>query len=104
MRHKNGNCLPVGGFCTAVDDIYCQIAKNAYADGLIDGVRLEQMATDDSEPVRHGHWKHVGADGSDNNVWMCSACGKEFELDAPKSEYEMNYCPNCGARMDEVNE
>jgi hypothetical protein len=23
-RHKNGNCLSVGGFCTSVNDIYCK--------------------------------------------------------------------------------
>ena len=24
FRHENGNCLKVGGFCTAVDDKYCE--------------------------------------------------------------------------------
>lgn len=26
-RHENGNCLVVGGFCTAVDDKYCLCEK-----------------------------------------------------------------------------
>lgn len=26
-RHDNGNCLRVGGFCTAVDDKYCEKRK-----------------------------------------------------------------------------
>ena len=26
-RHESGNCLPVGGFCTAVSDEYCEEAR-----------------------------------------------------------------------------
>lgn len=29
MRHKNGNCLPAGGFCTASKNI-CEALHNAY--------------------------------------------------------------------------
>lgn len=30
MRHENGNCLPCGGFCTAVIDPICEAMHNAY--------------------------------------------------------------------------
>lgn len=33
MRHKNGNCLPAGGFCTAVNDPICEALHNAYQCG-----------------------------------------------------------------------
>ena len=33
MRHENGNCLAVGGFCTAVNDEICQGLHNAYEMG-----------------------------------------------------------------------
>lgn len=34
MRHKgNGNCLPFGGFCTAVCDPICEGLHNAYDKG-----------------------------------------------------------------------
>ena len=36
MRATNGNCLPVGGFCTAVPDINCAIAHQAYGQGFLD--------------------------------------------------------------------
>lgn len=36
MRANNGNCLPVGGFCTAVSDVYCEIAHQAYGQGFLD--------------------------------------------------------------------
>ena len=30
MRHENGNCLAIGGFCLAVNDEICQGLHNAY--------------------------------------------------------------------------
>lgn len=33
MRHENGNCLPVGGFCTAVNDTICAAIHQAYEKG-----------------------------------------------------------------------
>ncbi len=33
MRHKNGNCLPCGGFCTAVNDEICGALHEAYSMG-----------------------------------------------------------------------
>ena len=45
----------------------------------------------DVAPVRHGRWKNGG-----NGLYdTCLACGKEIYLAIP-----MNYCPNCGARID----
>ena len=49
-------------------------------------VRIKEL-----EEKRHGHWEDC------SNGWMCSVCNH----DARK---EYNYCPNCGARMDEVND
>ena len=50
----------------------------------------------DVVPVRHGRWKCHG----DCGVTECSACGWSIE------EYvgDYAYCPNCGAKMDEVSE
>ena len=37
MRHKeNGNCLPMGGFCTANGDEMCKALHSAYRLGRID--------------------------------------------------------------------
>ena len=33
MRHENGNCLPAGGFCTAVNDSICNALHNAFKHG-----------------------------------------------------------------------
>jgi hypothetical protein len=34
MRHENGNCLPAGGFCTAVNDEIWSALHKAYYSGF----------------------------------------------------------------------
>lgn len=38
LRLTNGNCVPIGGFCTSVNDEICKGLKNAYEHGKHDGV------------------------------------------------------------------
>lgn len=40
LRHKNGNCSPVGGFCTSVNNEICTALHNAYTKGYSDGVAV----------------------------------------------------------------
>ena len=51
-------------------------------------------------PVVHGRWEHLEAEWFD--LWRCSACGDEwtFGYDPTDSETKVNYCPNCGAKME----
>ena len=60
-------------------------------------------------PPKHGRWMpHPEEDEWD----VCSVCGigtkrREHGFDASgewKTEYSYHYCPNCGAKMDEVEE
>lgn len=52
----------------------------------------------DFEPVRHGHWEAVEyGDGTVRTE--CSVCGYGRGLPPVR-----NYCPNCGAKMDERKE
>ena len=37
MRHENGNCLPAGGFCTAVNDAICDALHEAFNKGYVRG-------------------------------------------------------------------
>lgn len=49
----------------------------------------------DAEPVRHGKWKHVAGMNS-----KCSECGRYFPVKEFDSRpFDINYCPNCGAKM-----
>ena len=58
----------------------------------------EDLPAADVAPVRHGRWKCNKP---------CPVCGEDrFKgLDADIwADWEPLYCPNCGAKMDEVNE
>lgn len=83
-----------GGVCTDTE------ADIEYVCGLIDG--LPSVAT--SEKV--GQWIPTGYDGyADGNPvydwWECSECGGEHSGD---EESLTAFCPNCGAKMQEVKE
>ena len=58
--------------------------------------RLSQVPAVEVMPVRHAHWEPIKSrftDGTQDN-YTCSGCSK-----ATGQEYD--YCPNCGAKMDE---
>ena len=59
-----------------------------------------QPAADVAE-VRHGRWK----DYSDDGYYECSVCGEAWTfIDGTPKDNNANYCPRCGAKMDEVEE
>ena len=84
MRHKNGNCMPCGGFCTAVNDPICSAVHNAYDTGFRNGISMR----------KHGLWMSY----FNNKVLMCSVCRTTFWNEQEKRGSP--YCPNCGAEMD----
>lgn len=54
----------------------------------------------DVPPVRHGQW--IPEDESYEDVYICSVCGNEFIItDGDLESNELNYCPRCGAKMDD---
>jgi len=62
-----------------------------------------KIPTVDAEPVRHAHWEKPHRHGVvtyDERAYAeCSCCHKPEYL-----ARGMNYCPNCGAKMDEEKE
>ena len=54
------------------------------------------------EEVKHGHWIDIEIDWDDYYV-ACSVCGEEYVEDEWVKQY-FHYCPNCGAKMDEVED
>lgn len=50
------------------------------------------------DPIRHGHW--IVEEWI--NTIFCSECGNSWHIMDNDTE-TFNYCPNCGARMDEVD-
>ena len=78
--------------------------NSSYGEGFDRGLDRAQRAILDAPaayvaPVRHGRWV-------DNH---CTACGmmpmgdemwKHLDLEPPRFERFMDYCPSCGCRMD----
>lgn len=63
--------------------------------GCAETVRIFPAA--DVEPVRHGRWVHEHI--SEGYAWViCSEC--EAVIHKILINKRLNYCPNCGARMD----
>lgn len=59
---------------------------------------VENAPTVDAEPTRHGHWiDHTYKYRYPVGRYECSICGAAHDM-------EWDYCPNCGARMDERRE
>ena len=67
---------------------------------------LEMMPAVDAEPVRHGRW--VKASGmlppECHDKKRCSVCANFALHDRLGRVRPSNYCPNCGAKMDEEKE
>ena len=64
-----------------------QVYQRADARCVIDGIPSADVA-----PVRHGHWEVI--DAEEPRRYGCSECKR-------LSWHMENYCPNCGAKMDE---
>ena len=64
-----------------------------YTSGFDEAVtRVENFPAADVAEVRHGRWLCVDTDTE--QFFLCNRCKK-------KEYWESNYCPNCGAKMDE---
>ena len=53
-----------------------------------------------AEPVKHGRWSRErlpSTGGGSYEVFRCNLCNEAFN-------WRTAYCPNCGAKMDEVEE
>ena len=72
----------------------CRASKDLI-DSIVYRINLQEAA--DVAPVRHGRWEY----GDYYDIGdVCSECLWDSQLVQPS----YRYCPNCGAKMDEVNE
>ena len=75
---------------------YAHLGESIDADVVISDIKGMKAA--DVAPVRHGRWIDAYPDIEPNPMFMygiCSECGFEQGI----SKY-LNYCPNCGSKMD----
>lgn len=60
---------------------------------------IEEEPGEDIKPVVHAHW--VACEDEYEDEYKCSACGgTQFFAMTPQDE-GWEYCPHCGAKMDE---
>lgn len=59
-------------------------------------MQIDEAPTIEAEPVRHGRWVHAKT-YYESDECNCSLCG---QLLTTRIGERMNYCPNCGAKMD----
>ena len=73
---------------------------------------VDEAPTIDAEPVRHGHWIEYEPDNG-IHFHKCSECGQGDMYQGTITDwngrgfsfyYKRQYCPVCGAKMDEVEE
>lgn len=75
--------------------------KKDYQRGMQDAIDclipevIADIPSADVKPVKHGHW----IINSDGYYPQCSECMNE-----PQSRIMTNFCPNCGAKMDDDEE
>lgn len=64
---------------------------------------IKELPATETKPVRHGWWilceDQSGVDNDNNNyAYLCSQCHHQ---DVHSTNAEVNFCWNCGAKMDE---
>ena len=79
---------------------FCIPSRNMSVEKVVLKKDIDKIPPADVEPVRHGRWKRIQWVTDDREqaggYWIsrCSSCR------VPYNE-EKQYCPNCGAKMDE---
>ena len=77
-----------------VEDAAYWTAKDIYSDFI---EQIEKAALADVVHVVHGHWKW----SPKHEEYECSNCGESAPCDGWHDELLSDYCPYCGAKMDE---
>ena len=60
---------------------------------------IDAAPTIEAEPVRHGWWINAHK-VNDGDFKKCSECSCYIEETYFANDYNVRYCPNCGAKMD----
>ena len=91
MRHPdNGNCLPIGGFCTAVNDEICEGLHHAFNSGYVQHMLVNYAEKETSKWILH-------KDGSAT----CNNCHRT-QLNVWDYDSWQRYCGCCGAKMEDA--
>lgn len=89
-----------------------ELIETAHRIRLDSRERIEQMieSAPTVDPVKHGQWISVSQTKFEklffhSRVFRCSICGNYLDFDGVNfGRGSANYCPNCGAKMEEVED
>lgn len=93
LTKREGNSVRIGGLVLEKDEAWHKLAH--YEDLEEQGRLIEQ---------KQGTWENVETHVWESDcMWRCSECKEEFYFEyATPLESRTYYCPNCGAKMEEV--
>ena len=92
----------------AIEAVWKRIKQIGYEDNpYVLSIRqaVREIPAADAAPVKHGRWVETEEEicWHTENAVECSECGESYILDEwGYDEFKrfMNFCPNCGAKMD----
>ena len=81
-RHDNGNCLKVGGFCTAVDNKHCEkLKQGAVSDDVCEWKIFDNSLTDEPQWVyKTTCGKYIGEEHTLKAFVYCPYCSKKIKV------------------------
>ena len=59
---------------------------------------IDSVPTEDVIPVKHGKWNDWYFENGYIDAFHCQECGHLFVV--TQGREDMNFCPNCGAKME----
>lgn len=81
--------------------------NKGYADGWNAAVKiLKEAPAVDVQEIKHGKWEKFYSENEFENLYHCSICGHGVDVvdcTITPLDGRMNYCPECGAKMDGGN-
>lgn len=80
----------------AIESIMSEPPESHYPQWYADKIKAIPAA--DVAPVVHGWWVKRGC------KWQCTHCKVLMSIDGTPKENLLNYCPNCGAKMECCND
>lgn len=91
---------PMGYVVTDCDDMFALGLKHKENAELVAKVlNDDNNGVSDAVEQKHGHWERIGYLDQ-----CCSLCGNTPECETGETPPMYDYCPYCGAKMDEVTE
>lgn len=90
MRHENGNCTVIGGFCTAVNDPICEGLHSAYDSGYRAAAIRAQHERENPKPVTNADLIRAMSDEELSKFLHEPFCDKRTH-----EECTISYCGVC---------